>query len=396
MRLPQAVCFYAWRYKKLQADARNRDYVVRCGRRLRKVLFDSGLFKVFWSSYQIIAATGDNLGVRFPRPYADVQRFIAKLTQISFLSLVPSSCLLGESVGFLHELHVAVWAPIVLSVVVLVLSHLLQRSKKKWKALPSKGVGGILFIFSIIAPSTSLKLFQYQVCTKLADGSWWLTADLSLQCPWYAGVPSNSAYVTVAVGWLVYPIGFPLLLFYLLCGRAEARNALLADKASTVPGMRKYSYIYEVYQPYVAPWFEGFDMLRRMVLCGLIAFMGPPDAGSEYYVAVRAAAGMVLSLLVATFYREVMPYRRSNLNTMMSIGGYCILLTYAMAFIIDVEPWGEMNEDQLSIVGWLLVLLALPIASATGVRMLIELKQQLSLERHRQKLDTMAQLHVEK
>ena len=25
------------------------------------MLFDSGLFKVFWSSYQIIAATGDNM-----------------------------------------------------------------------------------------------------------------------------------------------------------------------------------------------------------------------------------------------------------------------------------------------------------------------------------------------
>ena len=201
----------------------------------------------------------------------------------------------------------------------------------------------------------------------------------------------------MVVGWLVYILGFPLLIFFLLYGRLEVRSALLAGKAGALPGMKKYAFIsYGVYNPHVAPWFESVDMLRRMTLCGLIAFMGPADAGSEYYVAVRATCGMLLSLIIAAFYREVMPYRRSYLNTMMAIGGYCILFTYALAFIIVVKPWGEMDDNQLSVAGWILVMLALPIVGAAGVRMLIELNQQLGLERHRQRLEDRVRTHVKK
>ena len=140
--------FKAWRYRQLKEDARNKLFVVRVGRRLRKVFADSGLFKVSWASYQIIAATSDNLGVRFPRPYSDIQQFITKFTSFSFLQLVPSSCLLGQSIGYLHELHVAVWSPIVLSVTLLVMVTVFFRRRKA--ALQSKAVEAVLFIFSTI------------------------------------------------------------------------------------------------------------------------------------------------------------------------------------------------------------------------------------------------------
>ena len=54
-------------------------------------------------------------------------------------------------------------------------------------------VGFVLLLFSLITPTTSLTLAQWFRCTKLADDSWWMSADLTLECPWSTGAPSQAA-----------------------------------------------------------------------------------------------------------------------------------------------------------------------------------------------------------
>lgn len=238
----------------------------------------------------------------------------------------------------------------------------------------------MLLLFSLIAPTTSLTLFEWFRCTKLADSSWWLSADLTIECPWYAGAPSGTAVLSLVVGLLVYPLGFPLAILRLLAARPATRDLLLADAAGSEPALKPYRFLFAAYQPRVAPWFECAELLRRLTLTGLLSFMGPVDGASEHYTAVRATVAMVLSLLLAMLWRELMPYRSAFLNVLATSAMYLILFVYTMGFFIDVRPWGTMTDGEQAAIGWVLLLFTLPLGAVMAVRLVVEFRKQLKLE----------------
>ena len=198
--------------------------------------------------------------------------------------------------------------------------------------------------------------------------------------------------MTVAFGWTFYVIGFPLFLICFLFLRKYTRDALLADQARAIPELKPYGFLFEHYRPGVAPWFEVFELLRRLTLTGLISFMGPLDGASDYYVAARASAGMVISLALALVYRELLPYRNRFLNALCTMSMYLILFAYCFAFIIDVRPWGPMSDWQLGVIGWTLMLCALPVSAVAALRMIWEIRAHARLERKKRWVeDTLAE-----
>ena len=184
---------YAWvRRKRLMGAVANgtKWAAERWGVRIKQVL-NWGTFKVVWASYQIMGSVSGQLNVRFPPPYPQLERFVSSLTELNLATLVPVECwgANGYRYDYLVQLHVAVWSPILLCAGVGVLSFLGRR----WGVTRRGGFGFAVILISTLLPTAALKLFQYQACTRLADGSWWLTADLSLECPWHAGMPTTAA-----------------------------------------------------------------------------------------------------------------------------------------------------------------------------------------------------------
>ena len=92
-----------------------------------------------------------------------------------------------------------------------------------------------------------------------------------------------------------------------------AGEVLLADAAGSEPSLKPYRFLFAAYQPRVAPWFECVELLRRLTLTGVLSFMGPINGADEYYTPIRATAGMVISMLLALVWRELMPYRSAFL-----------------------------------------------------------------------------------
>ena len=141
-------------------------------------------------------------------------------------------------------------------------------------------------------------------------------------------------------------MGYPLFVLLLLAARRSTREVLLADAASSEPSLKPYRFLFAAYQPRVAPWFECVEMLRRLTLTGLLSFMGPYDGADEYYAATRATAGMMISMLLALVWRELMPYRSPFHNVLATTAMYLLLFVYSMAFFIDVRPWGKLSEAE--------------------------------------------------
>ena len=80
----------------------------------------------------------------------------------------------------------------------------------------------LFFLLYLIYPSTSASIFGTFVCLELDDGTSWLRRDLSVSC-------DDDAYALIRlyaiVMVLVYPIGTPLIYYYLL-RRCERPSSL--------------------------------------------------------------------------------------------------------------------------------------------------------------------------
>ena len=112
----------------------------------------------------------------------------------------------------------------------------------------------------------------------------------------------------------IYPVGIPLgyacLLFRLRgqinpLGCDDQLQAMRArtEAKSTNPELRAIDFLFSCYRP-GAWWFEVFDSVRRIVMTGLITYV-PKTSGPP-------VAGIALSLLSLTVFREVQPNARTN------------------------------------------------------------------------------------
>jgi hypothetical protein len=274
-------------------------------------LYDTGRFKIVWSTYQIISMINDNLDMEWPGAFGSFERLLG-FSQLSLTTgILPVACFNPNFNYFDNLSSTLAWPLLALLANWLVMA-------------PEGGVASgpkyerfetiKLMILYVVLPTTSLAIFQLFVCTEaLDDGTSFLKADLSIQC----NTPQYKAYATLAgVGIIVYPIGIPLYFLYQLgvwgfdpCPTAgccitfgnDRYSTLRAGKASADPKLRSRRLLYEAYIPERSPWYEFADSLRRILLTALVVFMGETSAQ-------RAAAGCMVSLISLAFVREAAPY----------------------------------------------------------------------------------------
>jgi hypothetical protein len=114
------------------------------------------------------------------------------------------------------------------------------------------------WIILLIYPAVSRVVLEAVNCRTLDRGQRFLVADYSINC--------NSSYYTsflplIGPALVLYPIGIPLLFFL-----------MLKFKRNVHPWDENLSFLYKTYRPEFW-WFEVYELLRKLVLTGLIIFV---------------------------------------------------------------------------------------------------------------------------
>ena len=190
-------------------------------------------------------------------------------------------------------------------------------------------------------------------CFKLKTNNVWLHyADLSVNCYSKRFLKAKTLAICMV---FIYPVGIPLsyacLLFHFRhhinpigCDDQLQAMRVRAEAKSAMPELRAIDFLFSCYRP-GAWWFEVFDSVRRITMTGLITYV-PKTSGPP-------VAGVLLSLVSLTVFREVQPYENPSTNALSAFGQWQLLSTYMLAYSLIVEL-KSAPEGKLVLIGTLL------------------------------------------
>lgn len=126
-----------------------------------------------------------------------------------------------------------------------------------------------------VHPGVSLKIVRMFKCVQV-DGTFWLAADMRLQC--YDQRWAGYAVYAVLCG-VVYVVGLPLGVFIVLFRR---RHKLFGDSADpfVATTRAKYGFLYEVYGR-DGWWWEVEELVRKLILSAVVVLF---ESGSPLQV----------------------------------------------------------------------------------------------------------------
>lgn len=146
-----------------------------------------------------------------------------------------------------------------------------KRSRKKfWRML--------IFSLFLIYPSVSSTILRLYVCTEV-EGVHYLRADMSITCY----TTQHNAYMALGAFFIaLYPVGIPVFFFVMLY---RYRHRLQEDGVKAELG-----FLYDGYD-HTFWWFEVLDMVHKLTMTGLLAFVPPTQQlGVAVCIAVSYAA----------------------------------------------------------------------------------------------------------
>ena len=189
--------------------------------------------RIIFSTYQVVGAMQSALLVEFPYLFKRLSQVLQSfLLDISVL--IPFGCKYSHYYNFIDKLIFWTLLPIALTIILILFSFADYQSKIKqqddvlsgkdsneqiYNDVKSKYLTYFFILTYLILPSITTNLFQMFVCTNVdpynedEDWNYYLTVDVRIPCYteyWYKGVVYASIFI------IVYPIGIPMMYFYLL------------------------------------------------------------------------------------------------------------------------------------------------------------------------------------
>ena len=205
-------------------------------------------------------------------------------------------------------------------------------------------------------PTSSTALFRTFHCKTFDNGENYLIADYSINCDSSA----HKGYMLFSgLMFMVFPVGTPLAYFFLLHAARDRINPRAADSEFQAIRMRSEDStlthirpLYAIYRP--SMWyFEIVDVSRRIIMIGVLIFVDD--------LALRAAIGSIIAIVVAVAYREAEPYSSATVNSLSTMATWLVAVVYLSGVIITGTPF-EYEDWALSLV--LLVFFAVVIGMA--------------------------------
>jgi len=207
-----------------------------------------------------------------------------------------------------------------------------EKRAKFWKL--------VLFTLFLLFPAVSSSVLSFFACREV-DGSYYLVADFRVQC--YAAEWNRYlGYVIVMV--LVYPVGIPLTLLAVLLKYRKR----LSDRWVAIA----IGFLYQAYDE--NHWFfELVDMMHKLFLCSLLAFI-PVNAAM--------CVGMVVACMYAITIMWRMPYIRHYDDRIHLLVQTELILFFLAGYIFRVVGAFDVGSAFDVLTSIVLILLALAVA----------------------------------
>jgi hypothetical protein len=230
----------------------------------------------------------------------------------------------------------------------------------------------LMISFFIFSP-TSITIFQCFTCEHFDDGSNMLVADYSVDCE----APEHTFFVAYAsVMVLIYPVGIPLMYFYLLfyyhdmvnpsrrlVVRDEERHLvdrriIQAEKIKlreTYEEIQHISFLFENYSP--KRWyFEVLDCIRRLFLTAIPVLILRGTI-------VQLLLVLIASLIWCIIYMQLRPFQKPNDNTVAIMAQWAISFTLLGGIMLKVDTSTE--SAQYYVVDVLLIFINVAVICST-------------------------------
>jgi len=190
-----------------------------------------------------------------------------------------------------------------------------------------------------------LKLF---VCEEV-EGVHYMTSDYRLQC---SGEEYATYSLIASLGILVYPIGCPLLYWFIL---KRHEHKLHSSKEC----LARYGFVYERYEPDYY-WWEVVEMIRKFLLTGVILFLAP-----------GSIAQLAMALLIASYFMaahvKCEPFSNPEENHLQSVSLISTVLVLVLGIMIKAAAQNTALQQKYARYdnppAWLLIVLC----ACTGV-----------------------------
>ena len=210
--------------------------------------------------------------------------------------------------------------PILTSIIIIIGCRMFSSD---WETSSLSLVLKLIFLCFPACSAATLKIF---VCREI-HGVMYVAADYRLTC----SGDEYAFYAKIAsLGFLIYPIGCPLLYLILLL-----RNNHKIQKDAKCQA--QFGFIYSRYQPQNYLW-EISEMVRKFLLTGVILFLAP---GS---IAQLAMALLIASYFMAWHVRRD-PFKASFENTLQTVSLVSTVMVLVLGIMIKASTMAsQMNQ----------------------------------------------------
>lgn len=238
---------------------------------LISAIFNTGRFKIVFTTLQIVGSVSRATGIVWPEPFASMVAFY-EYADFNFFDILPVGCY-SHGINFYDNLLASTLVPFAIILLIIVLCTVGPKGVGPKKGIMRRSTGEkiVLFVAYCILPTVSLQLGKTFACTEFPDKSRWLSADLTLQCTSTNGSRSLTWTVMQVYALLmifIYPLGIPFVFYYLL----DRSKKLIHDHYMQVgkhemhKTIRPLKFLFDRYRLRYYNY-EVVDCLRRVWFC---------------------------------------------------------------------------------------------------------------------------------
>ena len=333
------------------------------------------IIKIVFAYFQVVGSLDLIFGIKFPPVYSTVISFLSGVFSLDFISFMPIGCVFSSTHYTLLLSYTLV--PLSLSIfLVCWYNKLKKETDEKSISLRNKLFELFLALTFLLLPSVSVKIFTTFGCVDFDNGTSFLKVDFSLDCQ----SAEHSFYKAFAAFMVaVYPVGIPLMYFFLLFTKRQLLKAGQVEnedremKRSTAlkealvkreenegkdPALKALSFLYESYEPKYW-WIEIFETMRKLSLTGFLVFIAP---GTTAQVVVS----LVMSMVSLFVYAITKPFIDDFNNYLALVANWQLVLTLVCALAIKVNMDGINQKDQASFDAFLTAIQFVPVLLLSG------------------------------
>ena len=242
-----------------------------------------------------------------------------------------------------------------------------QRRRMSAVEAGSNATSALFLVVLVLYPQVSSAILSAFNCRQLGASYSVLEADYRVTCtdPSSDDTIYSSYRVAAWVLLALIPVGIPLTLLALLMGSGVKQWSRVYSTADSHEGglqrrvdsdahqcvtgaQERYSFLLDDFRP-GCWWFEPVDMLRKLLLSGLLQFV---DRGT----ALQCFCGCCLAFLSLGLQLHVAPYLEPESNLLKACAEGVLFLAFLISFILRVMPGIEAYEPwHAEAYGWVLV-----------------------------------------